>query len=1012
MMRFLGILFFATLLSAEVIAPFAIRYSQNTNGNIALIGNTLMSAPTKLHVDGEPPIDLANDAIDMVYVKTDPKMSNSSSATLALKNGSEVLYAALYWGARSNSSDARKGTITLKTPAGKTHTLKADAVHSAAIKGYYAAVANVTGHIQSTPNGTYTVGNIDALTGADAFAGWSLVVVYRNATMPLRSMTLFDGYAIIPPTVTIDVTGFKSPKDGEFSTFLSAIAFEGDVAATGDSLQLNGTSVTDRANSVDNFFNSQITLGGEPFTAKTPNYRNQMGVDIKQIDVTGLVKNGDESAQITFATDKDYYQAVALAFVTDYATDLAHTQSVSTTAPVKHGSSVTLTSTLYNNAPRSVAQLGFGHSLPDGLTYIPNSMQLDGRALEATYEKGRIQASIPAIDANSSVTLTYDVQVALPDTVPFGTRIETQAELAYDIENLGIRISVPSDYNTSHPDAQATPILVEEAPDSLGLIEREASFAQVTLERGRTLMLTSTITNPAPFDAANVRSTIVLPSTLGYVPNSFIANGQKRAHAHTEGNISVDLGFLPKGKSMAIAYQVEVLGEPKELQTRTYDIAKTLTYTIQGDKKAHTSTSTQTVRIGEDVRYKTAKTLYGEGNFTEAKELFDTLFLEHMGSLELNHYLAQSAHKAKSYDAALAAYERVLILDEYNGDYNLDVATLYVDTQGYTEAKALLDTLKELTPAQEARKNVLLQRIDDARQRHTLVAVVNANIGYDTNVNASAGSTVLADYYNELNATGAATTDPIGDLYTTAMAMLIDIYDIGDKDGWYLQGMAMGLSKFYLSQTSYNLLFAKLSGTVGLKEGAWKLTMPIEFDHIVFGGKNLMGVPTLGGTVSYQQDKVFSYGTGVKYQYKSYYETTDPSRNAHTGTGHLNVRYSDAGHTITATYQMQLTKGSSAQYVRNWSNGLTLSYATTLPWEQINVTANLKFRHILYDDAVSDTSDVKRTDDQSGIALSGVKQLWQALGLKATYMWDNSTSNYAPVKYQKHAIEVGVNYTF
>ena len=34
-------------------------------------------------------------------------------------------------------------------------------------------------------------------TGNDRYAGWSLIVVYRDPTQPLRNLTVFDGFSDI-----------------------------------------------------------------------------------------------------------------------------------------------------------------------------------------------------------------------------------------------------------------------------------------------------------------------------------------------------------------------------------------------------------------------------------------------------------------------------------------------------------------------------------------------------------------------------------------------------------------------------------------------------------------------------------------------------------------------------------------------------------------------------------------------------------------------------------------------
>ena len=64
--------------------------------------------------------------------------------------------------------------------------------------------------------GRYWGADVVAGTGEDRYAGWSLVVVLRDPTQPLRNLTVFDGFADVgqgnPQTVTIN--GFLAPRTG------------------------------------------------------------------------------------------------------------------------------------------------------------------------------------------------------------------------------------------------------------------------------------------------------------------------------------------------------------------------------------------------------------------------------------------------------------------------------------------------------------------------------------------------------------------------------------------------------------------------------------------------------------------------------------------------------------------------------------------------------------------------------------------------------------------------------
>ena len=71
----------------------------------------------------------------------------------------------------------------------------------------YQAFADVTSIVQAAGPGTYFGADVPAATGEDRHAGWSLVVVYRSPSLPLRNLTVFDGLADVgqndPQSITI-----------------------------------------------------------------------------------------------------------------------------------------------------------------------------------------------------------------------------------------------------------------------------------------------------------------------------------------------------------------------------------------------------------------------------------------------------------------------------------------------------------------------------------------------------------------------------------------------------------------------------------------------------------------------------------------------------------------------------------------------------------------------------------------------------------------------------------------
>jgi large repetitive protein len=116
---------------------------------------------------------------------------------LSLPATATVLFAGLYWGGDTSGGTSPKdveapnpkarGCAGFKVPgpAGyKTLTGSVDASTSTPTR--YGAFVDVTSLIQAAGPGTYSVANVQAGKGGDRYAGWTLVVAYRDPT-PARA---------------------------------------------------------------------------------------------------------------------------------------------------------------------------------------------------------------------------------------------------------------------------------------------------------------------------------------------------------------------------------------------------------------------------------------------------------------------------------------------------------------------------------------------------------------------------------------------------------------------------------------------------------------------------------------------------------------------------------------------------------------------------------------------------------------------------------------------------------
>ena len=379
-------------------------------------------AKRRRHTRGAPHdstacINANNNDHNMIYVNVNPSNGHfdSSSATLTVPDGAQVKQAYLYWGADLSEGiqrppndprpfptgnaapggrDPQSNTLWTQAllqvgsggqfttasafPSGATQAIPSWYNQAGQDPGWaYQARADVTDQVQAgllsrarrTRSGrqqlTVTVANVQAGTGYNRYAGWTLVVIWESPTAPFKNITLFDGFAYVQVAAgqqlvvgPLDFSGFQTPAAGPVGAQVTVWAYEGDRAITGDYLALKSPvsdtcqgmpPQSDALHPADNFFNSTISTGGVDVGGRTPDYSNQLGFDLATFDPpAGTIPNGATDASVCLGTSGDTYFFGGLVFeslIRAPNIQISKTASLPSASP---GDTVTFTTTVAN----------------------------------------------------------------------------------------------------------------------------------------------------------------------------------------------------------------------------------------------------------------------------------------------------------------------------------------------------------------------------------------------------------------------------------------------------------------------------------------------------------------------------------------------------------------------------------------------------------------------------------------------------------------------------------------
>jgi hypothetical protein len=316
-------------------APFTTRFAQTVRGDVSAVGNTLMTCPASVSCTAAQGGGAANNnSFTMAYVDVDGDgvggTFDSSSAAVSLPAGSTVVWAGLYWAADTSAgtggaaapAPGSKDTVKFKVPGGSYQTIVAsagDVLTSSLQSSRYRASHDVTALVAAGGGGAYWVGNVQAGTGQDRFAGWALFVAYRDNAQPIRRLDVYDGLGTVDSGHSFQTTiaPFHTPATGTVTTKAGLLAFEGDAGIASETATFNGQALTDSLNPANNAMNSTIESGGANVTTKTPNYANQLGMDLDVFPGAGALANDQSSASLAFSSTIEYFMPSAFFLVSD-----------------------------------------------------------------------------------------------------------------------------------------------------------------------------------------------------------------------------------------------------------------------------------------------------------------------------------------------------------------------------------------------------------------------------------------------------------------------------------------------------------------------------------------------------------------------------------------------------------------------------------------------------------------------------------------------------------------------
>lgn len=235
-------------------------------------------------------------------------LSPSSDATLNLSPNDIIESAYLYWaGSGTGDFDVKLNGIDI------TSQRSFSAIQSSNGNPFFSAFFDVTTILQTTGNGVYTFSDLDVTpffnpftycNNGTNFAGWAIVIVYRNDSLPLNQINIYDGLEALS-TAVIGVQDQLIINLGNLNVLdnsrakLGFVAWEGDATiANQESLLINGNIINNPPlNPGNNAFNGTNSITEDS---------NLYNMDLDIYDIQNYISIGNSSVEIKMTTAQDF----------------------------------------------------------------------------------------------------------------------------------------------------------------------------------------------------------------------------------------------------------------------------------------------------------------------------------------------------------------------------------------------------------------------------------------------------------------------------------------------------------------------------------------------------------------------------------------------------------------------------------------------------------------------------------------------------------------------------------
>jgi tetratricopeptide (TPR) repeat protein len=361
----------------------------------------------------------------------------------------------------------------------------------------------------------------------------------------------------------------------------------------------------------------------------------------------------------------------------------------------------------------------------------------------------------------------------------------------------------------------------------------------------------------------------------------------------------------------------------------------------------------------------------------------------------------KSAEALGDDEAAMSAYERVLMLDPDNVAVRVHLASLYSYLDRDELAQEMVQSTQnyQLTPSQRNSLDILKKADEE-----DLKIAAKFAIGYDSNINVS-----------PVDIDVISGDDAISTMFAQFIGNVSHTYTLSDDNAWYLRtdGNIFYQNNFDSKASDYDLFAFSANMGVGYRGENYDILFPVQYGRLHYLDRDYMQSVGVNPRINFFLSETLIGNFNARYTQRSYLEASDKNRDDSVrgyGGGvywlfDKNFAY------LTSNYDDYVAKyGESLLFTEKET--FNLSAGINYHVQDWFITRfDYRYRYTLYGDFLPNGTK-QRSDyyNQAEVKLS--RMFLETMEGSLLYRYAQNRSNYDLAEYDKDIVIFGLQYNY